>query len=229
MIPAVDLLGDDMVRLEKGDYERVTLRRPAVEYVRALVDVDPPMIHVVDLDGARSGQIRRDAVAPVLEAAGSVPVQLSGGIRDLATATEAIEMGAERIVIGTAAFGDTEMLDSFVAEFGDRLVVALDVRNGQVAVSGWSKQSGFNLDEAISRCCDAGVARVLGSAIDRDGTLSGPDLGLASRLCASGLRVLAAGGIRDADDLGRLGALGCEGAIVGRAYAERTERIGFTA
>ena len=225
VIPAVDLLGDDAVRLERGRYDRVVTRRPVIEFVRALAATRPPMLHLVDLDGARSGQLRLDVVSRVLASAG-LPVQVSGGIRTLAAAESVLAMGAARVVVGTAAFGDRAVLDALSQGLGDRLVVAIDVRGGMVAVSGWLNQTAVTVGEALARCRDAGVVRVLGTAIDRDGTMTGPDLDLVAELCASGLSVLAAGGIRDAGDLAALDRLGCEGAIVGRWFAETTAREG---
>jgi len=175
----------------------------------------------VDLDGARLGQVRRDLVARVIEAAGAVPVQVSGGVRTVAMARDLVEAGAARVVIGTAAFGERAALDALVAALGDRLVVAIDVRDGRVAVAGWLDQTAIPVGDALTRCRDAGVGRVLGTAIARDGTMSGPDLALTAQLCGSGLRVLAAGGIRGDEDLSALAQLGCEGAIVGRALYER--------
>ncbi len=220
-IPAVDLLGEEAVRLERGDYRRVVARRPVAEYVAALVATSPPFIHVVDLDGARSGAVRQEVVTRVIEAAGVIPVQVSGGVREVATALQLVAAGAARVVIGTAAFGERSLLDSFVAALGDRLVVAIDVRDGRVAVAGWLDQTAISVPEALGRCRDAGVARVLGTAISRDGTMGGPDLSLTAQFCASGLQVLAAGGIRGDEDLGKLAELGCEAAIVGRALYER--------
>jgi phosphoribosylformimino-5-aminoimidazole carboxamide ribotide isomerase len=220
VIPAVDLLGDDAVRLERGDYNRVVTRRPVAPYVAALVADQPPLLHVVDLEGARSGSVRFGTVGRVIGAAGSVPVQVSGGVRTVGSALALLGAGASRIVIGTAAFGERSLLDDFVAALGERLVVAIDVRDGRVAVAGWLDQTTISLDDALARCRDAGVVRVLGTAISRDGTMSGPDLELMAKFCASGLRTLAAGGIRGADDLAALEQLGCEGAIVGRALAE---------
>jgi len=220
VIPAVDLLGEDAVRLEKGEYDRVVNRLPVAEYVAALLATERPWLHVVDLDGARSGSVRFDAVRKVIDAAGSTPVQVSGGVRAVKTARELLEAGASRVIMGTAAFGERSVLGEMVASLGDRLVVAVDVRDGNVAVAGWLDQTAISVDDALARCRDAGVQRILGTAISRDGTMSGPDLELVAKFCASGLQVLAAGGIRGADDLADLEELGCEGAIVGRALAE---------
>jgi phosphoribosylformimino-5-aminoimidazole carboxamide ribotide isomerase len=223
VIPAVDLLGEDAVRLERGDYNRVVTRRPVDQYVAAMVATQPPLLHIVDLDGARSGSVRFDVVKRVIDAAGQIPVQVSGGVRTVGAARDLIAAGASRVVIGTAAFGERKVLDDMVSALGDGLVVAVDVRDGRVAVAGWLDQTAISLDDALIRCRDAGVKRVLGTAISRDGTMSGPDLELVSQFCASGLHVLAAGGIRGDEDLAALEQLGCEGAIVGRALAEKTQ------
>ncbi|MGH9303906.1 MAG: HisA/HisF-related TIM barrel protein [Acidimicrobiales bacterium] len=220
VIPALDLLGDEAVRLERGRYDRIVVRRPLAEYLSCLIATDPPLIHIVDLEGARSGRVRVDTVTRVIEAAGAVPVQVSGGVRSVALACDLIGRGAARVVVSTAAFGDRTLLEELVAELESRLVVAVDVRDGRVAVAGWLDQTSITVEAALARCAKAGVRRILGTAIDRDGTMSGPDLDLVARLCASGLPVLAAGGIRGTEDIDELERAGCEGAIIGRAMYE---------
>jgi phosphoribosylformimino-5-aminoimidazole carboxamide ribotide isomerase len=221
-VPAVDLLGEEAVRLVQGDYDRISLRagRPE-ELVARLAAAEPALVHVVDLEGARSGRLRPELLRRLAEAAGKVPVQASGGIRSPADAALLLEAGAARVVVGTAAFSGPDALARFAGPLGDRLVVAVDARDGQVAVSGWERRTGIRVEEAAARCADAGVARLLCTAVERDGTLAGPDLELlASVRDASGLPVLAAGGIRSVEDLARVAALGLEGAIVGRALLE---------
>lgn len=219
-IPAVDLLGDEAVRLEQGDFERVTLRRDPLELVRALAGA-APRLHLVDLDGARSGRLRPELVGRLVEAAGGTPVQASGGVRSLGDAELLLAAGATRVVVGTAAWAEADALAAFAAALGERLVVALDVRDGLVRVSGWERSAGLPAGEAARRCAAAGVRRILCTAVERDGTLSGPDLELL-RLVRdrSGLPVLAAGGIRSRADLDAVAATGCEGAVVGRALLE---------
>jgi phosphoribosylformimino-5-aminoimidazole carboxamide ribonucleotide (ProFAR) isomerase len=144
-------------------------------------------------------------------------VQAAGGVRSPADALALVEAGAARVVVGTAAFAPAGMR-SYVDALGDRLVIAVDVRDGKVATNGWRRSSGLGVDEAVDRCVDAGVARLLCTAVDRDGTLTGPDLALvASVVERSRLPVLAAGGIRSDEDLAALARVGAEGAIVGRA------------
>jgi len=221
VIPAVDLLGDDAVRLEQGDYDRVSLRdRDPAALVARFVAAGADLVHVVDLDGARSGVLRPELLGRLTEAAVPARVQVSGGIRSVADAEALLAAGAARVVVGTAAFADDEALARF-ATLGDALVVAVDVRDGRVAVRGWREATGIAVDDAVERCSAAGVRRLHCTAIDRDGTLGGPDLALLERIVRrSDAAVVAAGGISSEDDLDAVAATGCEGAVVGRALLE---------
>jgi phosphoribosylformimino-5-aminoimidazole carboxamide ribotide isomerase len=221
VIPAVDALGDEAVRLEQGDFARVSVRAGGVlELVRRFAEARPPFLHLVDLDGARSGQVRPEFVARAVGAAGDVPVQASGGIRSLADAEALLAAGAARVVVGTAAFANGA-LPRLARALGDRLVVAIDVREGRVTAGGWLRSTGLTPDEAAVRCAEAGVARVLCTAVERDGTLAGPDLELIALVRdRAGVPVLAAGGISSQDDLDALAEVGVEGAIVGRALLD---------
>lgn len=222
VIPAVDLLGEEAVRLEQGDFARVRLRAgdPAALVARLAAE-RPALIHVVDLDGARTGTIRPQLVARLVAAAAEVPVQASGGVRSPADAERLLAAGAQRVVVGTAAFARPEALRDYVTALGDRLVAAIDVRAGRLAVSGWERSGGLLAEDAAQRCAEAGVPRLHCTAVERDGTMGGPDLSLLERVRdRSGLPVVAAGGIRSAADLAALEALGLEGAVVGRALLE---------
>jgi phosphoribosylformimino-5-aminoimidazole carboxamide ribotide isomerase len=216
VIPAVDVLGEDAVRLHQGAYDAVVARAGnPVALAQAFAEVGAQRVHLVDLDGARAGRVRPDLVR---EVAAVVPrLQASGGIRSLDDAHALLDAGAERVVVGTAAFPDPTPW----AVLGEQLVVALDVREGQVRTTGWTEGSGLTLAQAVERCRDAGVVRVLCTAIDRDGTLAGPDLTLIAEVAASGLRVLAAGGIRSPEDVTALADAGAEAAVVGRALLPR--------
>ncbi len=211
VIPAVDVLGDEAVRLHQGDYDDVVERADSpTALARRWAAAGAGRVHLVDLDGARSGRARPELVRAVALAAAPALLQASGGIRTLADAQALLEAGADRVVVGTAAWPDpTPWL-----ELGDALVLALDVRDGEVRSSGWTRAAGLSFGAALER---AQGARVLVTSIDRDGTLAGPDLELVGTATAAGLRVLAAGGVRSPADVRALAAAGAEAAIVGRA------------
>ncbi len=215
VIPAVDVLGEGAVRLHQGAYDEVVEEAgDPVDLARRFAEAGAARIHLVDLDGARSGAVRPDLVRLVAATVAPALLQASGGIRSLDDARVLLGSGADRVVVGTAAFPDPA---PWSAALGDRLVVALDVREGMVRTAGWTADSGLSLAEAVERCLAAGVRRALCTAIDRDGTLGGPDLELVSSVAASGLRVLAAGGVRSPADVRDLAGAGAEAAVVGRA------------
>jgi phosphoribosylformimino-5-aminoimidazole carboxamide ribotide isomerase len=152
-------------------------------------------------------------------------LQLGGGVRSVADAEALVQVGVARVLVGTAAFGPIP-LEDFVAALGDRLVVAVDVADGVVRTAGWLGSSGLTTSAALDRCTAAGVTEVLCTAIDRDGTLSGPDLALLREARARfGGSLLAAGGIRDAEDLEAVRQTGADGAVVGRALLEGSLRL----
>jgi len=145
VIPAVDVLGEDAVRLEQGDFRRVVLREPdPVEVVGRFVDAGARMIHVVDLNGARTGRVRPELVARLATAALPARIQASGGIRSLADAEVLLAAGAARVVVGTAAFAEPRALEHYVDALGDRLIVAVDTRRGRVAVGGWERETSLS-------------------------------------------------------------------------------------
>ena len=211
VIPAVDVLGDEAVRLRRGDYGDVVERAddPA-DLAARWVARGAGRLHLVDLDGARTGRVRPELVRSVVVRCRTAAVQASGGIRTLDDARALLTAGADRVIVGTAAWPDpTPWLT-----LGDAVVLALDVQDGELRGAGWTAPAGLSFAEAVRR---ANGARVLVTAIERDGTLAGPDLELVGAAAAAGLRVLAAGGVRSPDDVIALAEAGAEGVIVGRA------------
>jgi phosphoribosylformimino-5-aminoimidazole carboxamide ribotide isomerase len=215
VIPAVDVLGHDAVRLHRGAYDQVIEKAgDPIALAERFAGSGAAWIHLVDLDGARAGRARPELVRAVAAAVAPVRLQASGGIRSLDDAQALIEAGARRVVVGTGAFPDPA---PWAAVLGDRLVVALDVKEGIVRTAGWTDSSGLTHARALELCLAAGVARVLCTAIDRDGTLDGPDLELVAETASSGLGVIAAGGVRSPTDVRALAGAGAEAAVVGRA------------
>jgi phosphoribosylformimino-5-aminoimidazole carboxamide ribotide isomerase len=214
----VDVLDGRAVRLTQGDYGRVDEMGDPLELVRRAAAAAPPLVHVVALAAARDGGVSVALARAVVDAAAPVPVQLGGGVRSPADVAALAGAGVARVVIGTSAFGSTPLTD-FV-EAGE-VVVAVDVANGIVRTAGWRASSGVTKADALDRCTAAGVRRVVCTAIERDGTRSGPDLDLlrVARARYKG-ELLAAGGIRDARDVEAVAALGVDGVVVGRAWLE---------
>src|SRR5581483_5860088 len=216
VLPALDVLDGRCVRLSQGRREAVTIDGgdPVAAATRFVAE-GARFLHLVDLDGAFSGSPTPGLVERVVAAAGGVPVQVGGGLRTAEAVEAALDAGAARTIVGSAALapGLGELIG-----FGERLVVAIDARDGRVVADGWTTESDVGPAELAHRCARAGVRRLLVTSTRRDGSLAGPDLPLLEEVLeASGLPVLAAGGIASLDDLRAVRALGCEGAIAGSA------------
>ena len=213
--PAIDVLDGRVVRLAEGVRERVTVEGgdPA-DAARRFAAEGASFLHVVDLDGAFSGSPSPGLVASV--AAAGVPVQAGGGYRDVVSIDAALAAGAARVMVGTAALSPSFLADAS-RRFGERLVVAIDARDGRVAVEGWTRASDLSPAELAARCAEAGVRRLLVTSTRRDGSLAGPDLALLEDVLPCGLPVIAAGGVASLDDLLALRDTGCEGAVAGSA------------
>lgn len=216
LLPAIDVLEGRVVRLSQGRRETVTIEGgDPLELAARYASEGAGRLHLVDLDGAFSGEPSVELVRGVAAASG-LPVQVGGGYRTLAAISAALEAGADRVMAGTAVLSPG-FLAAAVERFGEQLVVAVDVRAGRVAVDGWTRASELTASELARRCADAGVARLLVTSAARDGSLAGPDTELLQELVPVGIPVLAAGGIASIDDLLLLRELGCEGAVCGSA------------
>lgn len=217
VLPAVDVLDGRVVRLDQGRRERVTVEGgdPAAAMTRFAAE-GARMLHAVDLDGAFAGTPTPGLAARLVAAANGVPVQIGGGYRTLDTIAEALAAGAARVMVGTAALSPS-FLVAAAARFGDGLVVAIDVRDGVVAVDGWTTETKATPATLARACAESGVRRLLVTSTRRDGSLAGPDLELLAEALEAGLPVLAAGGIASLDDLRAVRKLGCAGAIAGSA------------
>jgi phosphoribosylformimino-5-aminoimidazole carboxamide ribotide isomerase len=216
ILPAIDVLDGRVVRLSQGRREAVTIEGgDPVELARRFRAEGATRLHLVDLDGAFSGAPTLGLVERVASA-GGLPLQVGGGYRTEAAIAAALDAGADRVMAGTAALSPT-FLDGAVARFGPGLVVAIDVRDGEVAVEGWTQTSGTTAASLAADCAAAGVSRLLVTSTARDGSLAGPDLELLADVLGAGLPVIAAGGISSIEDLLAVRELGCEAAVAGSA------------
>jgi phosphoribosylformimino-5-aminoimidazole carboxamide ribotide isomerase len=213
--PAVDVLDGRVVRLEQGRRDAVTVEGgdPA-KAARSFAAAGAEWLHLVDLDGAFTGSPSPGLVAAV--AAAGIPVQVGGGYRTLDDVASALDAGAARVLVGTAAT-DPAFLAAAVERFGARIAVALDVRDGRVATHGWTDTASLLALTFAEACAAAGAMRLVVTSTTRDGTLSGPDLPLVEELLAVGLPVVAAGGVASLADVEAVRDLGCEGVVLGSA------------
>ncbi|MEI8317136.1 MAG: 1-(5-phosphoribosyl)-5-[(5-phosphoribosylamino)methylideneamino] imidazole-4-carboxamide isomerase [Planctomycetia bacterium] len=213
--PAIDLRGGRCVRLLQGDYDRETVfADDPVEQVRRFVDQGARRLHVVDLDGAKSGSpVQAELIARMVRAAG-VPCQLGGGIRSLDTARAYADAGVSRLVVGSVAIEQPELLAAMAAALPGRIVLGLDARDGRVAVRGWVDTSPLLAIDVAKRSEHLPLAGVVYTDIATDGMLSGPNLvALGEMVAGVRLPIVASGGIAVADDLRRADACGRPGRV----------------
>ena len=227
LFPAIDLQDGRAVRLVQGDFAKVTVfNEDPVEQARAFHAGGAQAIHVVDLDGARTGSPTHAPTVAAIAAAFPGLVQLGGGLRSRAAIETAVATGARRIVVGTAVIEDQELLRWAVSRLGDQLVVALDAREGKVATHGWTRISDTDAVEVATGLMRTGVRHLLYTDIARDGMMQGVNVPATVAMAqASRIPVIASGGITDLDDIRGLLAqahTGICGAITGRAIYEGT-------
>jgi len=226
IIPSIDLLDGKIVRLLKGDYDAVTVYGNDAAAVASSWRGIVSRLHVVDLEGARSGvAVQVDQVRRIVEAFGE-GVQIGGGVRSLETVRKYIDAGVERVVVGTAALLNPELLDQAAREFEGRIILAVDARQGRVATHGWHEQSELLAVDVVRSRAHLPIAAVLYTDIDRDGTEVGPNIAETARLGREGgLPVIASGGVGSLKHLKQLALVAhegnIEGAIIGRALHER--------
>lgn len=225
VIPAIDLLGGQAVRLLRGNpKEQTTYADDPVSVAERFQEEGARRLHVIDLDAALEQGDNREVVRDICHAV-AIPVQVGGGIRAMEDIGALMEAGASRAILGTAAAADPSFVARAVEEYAERVVVAVDVRGGRVMVRGW-KEEGPELAEAVAALDDAGTPRYLVTSIARDGTLDGPDIRLYTQvLKLTKTPLIASGGVRDADDIWKLRDLGCEAAVTGKALYERTLKL----
>jgi phosphoribosylformimino-5-aminoimidazole carboxamide ribotide isomerase len=222
IFPAIDIRGGKCVRLTEGrfDQETVFADNPVDMAVRWLTE-GAQFLHVVDLDGALAGKpVNVDAITAIVRAV-DIPVQLGGGIRTLDSIAQILAAGVQRVILGSVAVRQPELVKAACQEFGERIVVGIDARDGQVAVDGWGVTGGIGAEELAKKMAAAGVTRIIYTDISRDGTLTGVNVTATAELArAAGIRVIASGGVSGMADILAVKAAevdGIEGVIVGKA------------
>ncbi len=232
LYPAIDLKGGECVRLLRGEMDAATVYNPdPASQARAFQDAGCAWIHVVDLDGAFAGEAVNGAAVRSILSAVDVPVQLGGGIRSRAHIDTWLEAGISRVILGTVALRDPELVIAACRDHPGRIAVGIDARGGKVAVEGWAETSEITATDLALKFEDAGVAAIIFTDIDRDGALQGPNLEATGALArALSTPVIASGGVSSLDDLRAIAKLdkdGVAGAIVGRAlYDGRVDVVG---
>ena len=221
IFPAIDIRGGKCVRLVNGDFDRETIysENPA-DMAQKWEAQGAHFLHVVDLDGARAKRpVNLSSVKAIIDAV-NIPVQLGGGIRTLANIEEVLSLGVERVVLGSVAVENPELVREACEAYGDRIVVGIDVKDGLVALNGWGFKSTVDAISLAKRMADFGVVNIVYTDISRDGTLAGLNVEATAEIAReSGVYVLASGGVKSLDDIRELKkheANGIEGVIVGK-------------
>lgn len=220
LFPAIDILSGKAVRLYKGDYNAVTVysERPW-EFAEDFVDKGCSAIHIVDLDGAKSGETVNIDTVKRIAAVKGLYSEIGGGIRNMETVFRYLEAGVDRVILGTAALQDPSFLKNALREYGDRIAVGVDLKDGKVAVKGWLETSNKDGIEFLKELEDLGVEGVIVTDISRDGAMKGTNLDLYGRIKEEvSLKVTASGGVSTIEDIVALKSMGLYGAIIGKAY-----------
>jgi phosphoribosylformimino-5-aminoimidazole carboxamide ribotide isomerase len=219
LYPAIDIRGGRCVRLIEGDFDReTTYDSDPSSAARRWVEAGAEWLHVVDLDGAVEGRPINGRAIAQIRAAVDVPIQLGGGLRLLTDLEDAFSAGVGRVILGTIALQDPELVISAVARWDDRIAVALDARDGRLATDGWLGQSDARAVDVAQRLARSQVRHFIYTDIRRDGTLTGPNVqGLNELIEQVDADVIASGGIASLDDIKAVATVGASGAIIGRA------------
>lgn len=220
IFPAIDLYGGKAVRLYKGDYNNMTVYSHRPEEVAAgFFECGAEFLHLVDLEGARDGNTPNMETVKKIRAATAAFIEIGGGIRNTETVEKYISAGINRVILGTAAVKDRNFLLNTVEKYGDKIAVGVDIKDGLVAIKGWTEKSEFNGIEFCREMEKIGVKTVICTDISRDGAMRGTNLELYKTLKNSlSLNIIASGGVTDMNDVIALSKIGVYGAIIGKAY-----------
>ena len=220
VIPSIDIKSGYCVRLYQGDYNQETIYSDdPLKVALSYQSQGAPRIHIVDLDGAATGKIEHLNIIQNIVSNLEIPIQIGGGIRDYDSATNLYSIGVDRVVIGTSAIKNPSLISQIhTSNGGDAIVIAIDARDEEVSIDGWTQGTSVDVMNLASDMKTLGVTRILYTDISRDGTLTGPNLDMNTKLVSqTGLSILASGGVTKLDDLIELQTIGVEGAILGRS------------
>ncbi len=219
IIPAIDIKGGKCVRLYQGDYNKVTVYSSNPEEVASSwQEQGATRLHIVDLEAAASGELVNFDVIKRIRKVVRIPLQVGGGLRSFDAVKRMMDIGIERFVLGTAAVENPKIVDEFARFYGDKVIIGIDSRDGIVQTGGWLKSSVVSTRELVLKMKDMGIKRFIITDISRDGTLSGPNYSLLEETVKEkGLKFIASGGISALEHIVKLGKLGFEAAIIGKA------------
>ena len=220
LFPAIDLSEGKAVRLLRGDYNQKTVfSDDPLSVARDFVACGATHVHLVDLDGAKDGTTPNSGVVRAIAAKTPLFCEIGGGVRSLDTAEYYFSCGVDRVILGTAAVTDPAFLEAAVKEYGEKIAVGADVKDGEIAIRGWQEKSGVKLDEFMRRMVELGVGCVIVTDISKDGAMKGTNRELYRELSRKySVPVTASGGVSDLSDVVALRKLNLYGAIIGRAY-----------
>jgi len=226
IIPAIDLRDGAVVRLHRGQADQVThYSCDPVSVAREWNEQGATWVHVVDLDGAFSGRPKHLAVLERMVKASDAPIEFGGGLRSLLDIEQALRIGVARVILGSAALTNPKLIAKVVKRYGEKIAVAVDVREGKVRTFGWQEESGESPLDTAQRLKPTGIVRIIYTDIQQDGTMGGPNIEATKQIAIdSGLKVIASGGVSALDDIRavkRMESFGIEGVIVGKALYER--------
>ena len=218
--PAIDLYGGKAVRLFKGDYNQMTVYSDdPVSVAKDFAAAGASHIHLVDLEGAKIGRpANLDTIAKIV-AETCLFAEVGGGIRDMQTVDSYLGIGVSRVILGTAAVKDPEFLKAALVKYGEKIAVGVDLKDGFVAIKGWTETSGLKAEEFFEKMQNLGVKTIICTDISRDGAMKGANRGLYLDLSAKfGIDLIASGGVSSIEDVTALAAMKLHGAIIGKAY-----------
>lgn len=222
LFPAIDIRGGKCVRLIQGDYgQEIIYNDSPVDMAQEWQKQGAEYIHVVDLDGAKTGDsLNKQAIEAIAKAV-SVPVQVGGGIRNMEIVDSHIANGVARVIIGTAAIQDPDFLKEAVGKYGEKIAVSIDARNGMVATDGWTETSDVKAVDLLQELAEIGIETVVYTDIMKDGMLQGPNFDeLQTMNEAADIDIIASGGVSTEEDIEKLAAKNMYGAIIGKALYE---------